>query len=191
MADLAVMPVADYKAACDAVREKTDVTDAIRSGDLAALISAIETGGGVGVATGSFTQVSTGTKTPTLTHNLGTKKVVCLIWIPNDVVFVPKAGYQIFAVSFVNAPAFFGESIQVDCTGYNSGKFSAVSTVKYSTLGLGGVARSPWTTQSNFTSPNVNAGACGSSTVTDNTLSVYSSSSFLAGYTYNYLILGI
>lgn len=191
MADYAVMPIADYKATCDAVREKTDVTDAIKSGDLAALISAIETGCGVGVATGSFTQVSTGTKTPTLTHNLGTKKVACMIWIPNDVTFVPKAGYQIFAMGFFNAPAFFGESIQVDCTGYNGNKFTEVSTVNYKTLGLGGVMRSPWTSQSNFTSCNVNAGAVSLTTVTDNTLVVGSGSSFLAGYTYNYLILGI
>lgn len=317
MNEYAVMPISDYKDACDAIREKSSITDAIRSGDLKALISAIEgNGGGVSgefevdtstnlhdtstdtpnvyingskgeaayngwsatdyipltvgqyyalkatsidgrycafynenkdwvnnlagtgssfttsamncyvifkatspfvrfsattspitnlklynvlitsksglkLATGSFTQVSTSMSTPTITHNLGTKKIVCLVWIPNDVTFVPKAGYQIFAASFVNAPAFFGDSIQVDCTGYNSGKFSEVSTVKYNSLSFGAVGRSPWTTQSNFTAPNVSAGAISGSTITDDTLIFKSSSSFLGGYTYNYLILGM
>lgn len=191
MDEYAVMPISDYKDACDAIREKTSITDAIRSGDLASLILAIEGGGGVKVATGSFTQVSTGVSTPKITHNLGTKKIVCLVWIPNDVVVVPTAGYQIFAASFVNAPAFFGDSIQVDCTKYNPNKFSEVSTVKYNTLSLGAVGRSPWTSQSNFTAPNVSAGAISSSTITDDTLIFKSSSSFIGGYTYNYLILGM
>lgn len=191
MAEYAVMPLSDYDNACDAIRAKTSITDAICSGDLAQLISAIEGGGGVKITTGSFTQVSTTTKTPTITHNLGTKKIICLCWIPNDVMVIPTAGYQIFATAFINAPAFFGESIQVDCTKYNSNKFSDVSTVKYSTLSLCAVMRSPWTSQSNFTSCNVSAGAISGSTVTENTLSVYSSSSFLGGYTYNYIILGV
>jgi hypothetical protein len=190
MAEYAIMPLSDYDNACGAIREKTSITDAICSGDLASLISAIE-GGGLKFATGSFTQVSTSVSTPKITHNLGTKKIVCLCWIPNDVTVVPTAGYQIIAGAFINAPAFFGTSIQVDCTGYNSGKFSDVSTVNYSSISLGAVLRSPWTSQNTFTAPNVSAGAISGSTVTEDTLVFKSSSSFIGGYTYNYIILGV
>ena len=46
MADYAVMPYADYEDACNAVREKTGGTEAIKSGDLRAQIRAIASGGG-------------------------------------------------------------------------------------------------------------------------------------------------
>jgi hypothetical protein len=45
MAEYAVMPVADYLDACNAVREKTGGTAAIKSGDMAAQIRAISGGG--------------------------------------------------------------------------------------------------------------------------------------------------
>ena len=179
----------------EAIRAKTGKTEGMTLDDMPLEIASIGGGGGGGsgakIATGSFTQVSTGASTPTITHNLGTKKIICLCWIPNDVLVVPTAGYQIFATAFINAPAFFGDSIQVDCTGYNSNKFSEVSTVSYKTLALGTVARSPWTSQNNFTSCNVAAGAISSSTVTDDTLIFRSSSSFLGGYTYNYIVFGM
>lgn len=47
MADeYAVMPLSDYEAACDAIREKTGGTDKITSGELAEQISGIVAGGG-------------------------------------------------------------------------------------------------------------------------------------------------
>lgn len=148
-------------------------------------------GGSVKVATGTFTMTSTSGTAPKITHNLGTQKIIALVWASSDEVFVPTAGYQAFAASYVNAPAFFGDSIQVDCTGYNSDKFTEVSTVKYSTLSLGAVGRSPWTSQANFTAPNVSSGASGNSKLTDDTFQFVCSSSFLKGCTYNYLILGM
>lgn len=45
MADYAVMPLADYQDACEAVREKTGSTAAITSGELAGQIRGIESGG--------------------------------------------------------------------------------------------------------------------------------------------------
>lgn len=45
LTDMVIMPGADYKDACDAVREKTGGTDAIKSGVLGAKIRAIPTGG--------------------------------------------------------------------------------------------------------------------------------------------------
>ena len=163
-----------------------DATGALITGVMAA-----GGGGNVKVATGTFTMTSTSGTAPTITHNLGTKKIIALFWALSDEVFVPTAGYQAFAASYVNAPAFFGDSIQVDCTGYNSNKFSEVSTVKYSTLSLGAVGRSPWTSQNTFTAPNVNSGASGNSKLTDDTFQFVCSSSFVKGYTYNYLIIGI
>lgn len=191
MAEFAVMPVEDYKATCDAIREKTDVTEAIKSGDMAALISAIESGGGVGVATGSFTLTSASATTPKLTHNLGTKKLIAMIWMQNDETFVPTAGYQAFAASFINAPAFFGDNIMVDCTGYNSSKFTEVSNVNYKSLSLGGVMRTPWTSQNSFTPCNTIASAISSSGITETTLQIAVGSSMVAKKTFNYIILGI
>ena len=46
MAEFAVMPIEDYRRACDAIREKTETTDPIKSGDMGALIRGIEGGGG-------------------------------------------------------------------------------------------------------------------------------------------------
>lgn len=46
LTDMVIMPGADYQAACDAIREKTEGVGYIRSGDMAELIRSIETGGG-------------------------------------------------------------------------------------------------------------------------------------------------
>lgn len=48
MSDYAFMPFSDYEDACDATREKTGKTDPITSGELAAEIRSIQTGGGGG-----------------------------------------------------------------------------------------------------------------------------------------------
>lgn len=45
--DFAIIPCADYKAACDAIRAKTGKTDLIKSGDMASDIGAIYTGGNI------------------------------------------------------------------------------------------------------------------------------------------------
>ena len=62
MADYAVMPFADYKAACDAVRAKTGGTDAITSGELASQISSNTTSSG-GVSKAIRVAVSASTQT--------------------------------------------------------------------------------------------------------------------------------
>lgn len=46
LTDMVIMPGADYQAACDAIREKTEGVGYIRSGDMAELIRSIETGNG-------------------------------------------------------------------------------------------------------------------------------------------------
>lgn len=181
-------------AIADAIREKTGTTEPLSLDGMAEAIATLSMGGGssnLKMFTGSFTATSTSGTAPVITHNLGTKKIIALFWISKDVTVVPTAGYQVIAVSYVNGPAFFGESIQVDCTGYNSGKFSDVSTVKHSTISYGAVLRSPWTSQANFTAPNVSSGASGNSKLTDDTFQFVCSSSFIKGYTYNYLIIGI
>lgn len=44
MAEFAIMPIADYRKACDAIRAKTGGTEDITSGELEAQILSIETG---------------------------------------------------------------------------------------------------------------------------------------------------
>ena len=44
LTDMVIMPGADYQAACDAIREKTEGVGYIRSGDMAELIRSIEIG---------------------------------------------------------------------------------------------------------------------------------------------------
>ena len=178
----------------DSIRSASGTSDPIKPEEMAAAISMLTLGGegnNLKMFAGSFTATSTGTTAPMITHNLGTKKIIALFWISSDVTVVPTAGYQVIATSYVNGPAFFGESIQIDCTGYNSGKFTEVSTVKHSTISYGAVLRSPWTSQANFTAPNVNSGASGNSKLTDDTFQFVCSSSFIKGYTYNYIIIGI
>ena len=46
--DYAIIPMADYKAACDAIRAKTGKTDLIKSGEMAGEIGGIEVGGSTG-----------------------------------------------------------------------------------------------------------------------------------------------
>jgi hypothetical protein len=55
MAEYAVMPAADYKDACDAVREKTGGTEKIKSGELGNKIRSISGGGGGGVLPPGYT----------------------------------------------------------------------------------------------------------------------------------------
>lgn len=45
MKKLAIMPLSDYVAACDAIREKTNSTDAIKSGEMADKINDIKGNG--------------------------------------------------------------------------------------------------------------------------------------------------
>lgn len=178
----------------DSIRSASGTSDPIKPEDMAAAIGMLTSGGegnNLKMFTGSFTANSTSGTAPTITHNLGTKKIIALFWISEDVTVVPTAGYQVIATSYVNGPAFFGESIQIDCTGYNSGKFTEVSTVKHSTISYGAALRSPWTSQANFTAPNVSSGAAGNSKLTDDTFQFVCSSSFIKGYTYNYIIIGI
>lgn len=181
-------------AIADVIREKTGTSEPLTLDGMAEAISLLSLGGGssnLKMFTGSFTATSTSGTAPVITHNLGTKKIIALFWISSDVTVVPTAGYQVIATSYVNGSAFFGESIKVDCTGYNSGKFTEVSTVKHSTISYGAVLRSPWTSQANFTAPNVSSGASGNSKLTDDTFQFVCSSSFIKGYTYNYLIIGL
>ena len=46
MSGYAIMPYDDYKSACDAIREYSGKSDVIKSGDMAAEITAIGSGGG-------------------------------------------------------------------------------------------------------------------------------------------------
>lgn len=48
MSEFAYMPLSDYEDACDAIRAKTGESGLIKSGDMAAAIGSIETGGGSG-----------------------------------------------------------------------------------------------------------------------------------------------
>lgn len=147
------------------------------------------------IASGTFTMTSNSATTPEIIHNLGTKKIIALFWIAHNEV-VATAGYQTIAASFINTPEFLTESVSVDCTGYNT-KVTEPLVCDFNELCLGSVIRSPWATQANLTLPNVCAGIPSASTITDNSL-IYvtsghnnGSSTFISGYTYNYLIIGL
>lgn len=56
----AIIPLAHYKAACDAIRAKTGKTDLIKSGDMAAEIEDIETGIDTSDATATDTDIVAG-----------------------------------------------------------------------------------------------------------------------------------
>ena len=179
-------------AIADAIRGKTGGTDALTLDQMPEAIAGIESGGGAKVATGSFTMAETSTIFPEIVHNLGTTKIIALFWVDADLV-VPTAGYQLLAAAFVNTPAFIGDSVTVDVTGYNT-KFTEATAVDTSTIALGAIFRSPWTTQANYTAPNIAYFAPGAFTVTEDTLAITNSqgsNNFISGYTYNYLIIGL
>jgi hypothetical protein len=49
----AIMPLEDYKATCDKVREKTDTTEVIKSGDMAGKVEEVYKAGQLSVVSSS------------------------------------------------------------------------------------------------------------------------------------------
>lgn len=70
MSDLVIAQKQDLINIADAIREKTETTDGMGIDEMAALIAAIEAGGGGNIATGSFVP-SEATINMEITHNLG------------------------------------------------------------------------------------------------------------------------
>lgn len=81
LTDYVIMPGADYQAACDKIREKTGKTDLIKSGDLAAAIGSIQSGGGsmfASSAVGILPTVYKGTANSEFTLNFESSAVGAL-----------------------------------------------------------------------------------------------------------------
>lgn len=86
MSDLVIAQKQDLINIADAIREKTETTDGMALDEMAALIAAIEAGGGSIVA-GTYTPASTQSSRVTVTHNLGKE--------PTGVLFAKyHAGYN-------------------------------------------------------------------------------------------------
>ena len=125
-----------------------DYVDAIPSG-----------GGGIQKATGSFTIASSSSaNTPTITHNLGTKKIAAIIY---PVSVTPTNGYHLFYCSYVNVPELVDSGKwSLDFRTYNSTKFPNIVEIdpKNATDAQNirdfGRQSSPWTTQGNWYDAN-------------------------------------
>lgn len=113
--DYAILPTADYKAACDAIRAKTGKTNLIKSGDLAAEIADIETE--------PILQEKTVTENGVITADEGydgLSKVAINVSIPDGYVipnlqnktftengeYVPDDGYHGFSRVTVDVPTY-------------------------------------------------------------------------------------
>lgn len=93
MSDYAVMPIKDYKNACDAVREKTGKTDKIMSGNMAAKITEVFDVGKKSalpntiteIQSGSFTVASDTTDGQYVEISMSEAPTTILLWADKDV----------------------------------------------------------------------------------------------------------
>ena len=152
-------------AEADAIRAKTGGSaqlayDWANNKGFADAIAAIPSGGGgIRKATGSFTIASSSSaNTPTITHNLGTKKIAAIIY---PVSITATGGYQMFYCSYVNVPELVDSGKwSLDFRAYNSTKFPNIvevdpkSATDAQSIRDFGRQSSPWTTQNNWYDAN-------------------------------------
>lgn len=152
---------ADLTSVANAIRAKSGGSSqlAFPSGFVSEIQAIPSGGGGIQKATGSFTIASSSSaNTPTITHNLGTKKIAAIIY---PVSVTPDAGYRLFYCSYVNVPELVDSGKwSLDFRAYNSKKFPDIVEVdpknatdaKY----IRDLSRqsSPWTTQNNWYDAN-------------------------------------
>ena len=122
MSDRAIMPFADYKAACDAIREKTDSTDLIKSGDMAGLINGISGGSGGSIETFTvscdYTNEVTGIIFSYIDKNLE-HQVATLGFNENELsVEVLKNSFILFTSIVISQNANGGFNINIDSNNY-------------------------------------------------------------------------
>lgn len=79
---------------------------------MAALIKSIEAGGGAGIATGSFTNISQGNYSTEITHGLGTiPKIVIILW--DDITLDSVNGTTLYIGGFAYQDGEFNNSVKM------------------------------------------------------------------------------
>ena len=79
---------------------------------MAALIKSIEAGGGAGIATGSFTNISQGNYSTEITHGLGTiPKIVIILW--DDITLYSVNGTTLYIGGFAYQDGEFNNSAKM------------------------------------------------------------------------------
>ena len=106
--------ITNAKAAIKAAIEGKGVT--VPTGTLldgmAALIKSIEAGGGAGIATGSFTNISQGNYSTEITHGLGTiPKIVIILW--DDITLNSVNGTNLYIGGFAYQDGEFNNSVKM------------------------------------------------------------------------------
>lgn len=148
----------DIQNIANAIRAKNGSSDTYKVSEMATAIQNIPSGGSSQrKATGTFTN-ATDTKMPTITHNLGTTRIALIVYPTTDISY--SAGYLPMNFVYVNYCQIAADdgitSVNYDYTGYNS-KFTDPVNVPIdagNTRVANGNA-SPWTTQSSWTSANM------------------------------------
>ena len=175
MADLIYMAKSKWLNLLDSIRAKGGTSALMTADQAKAAVEAIPSGGGgAQKATGSFTIASSSkVNTPTITHNLGTKKIAAIIY-PVSVAAVN--GYHIFYCSYVNVPELIDSgNWSLDFRAYNSTKFPDIVEVDPKNATDAQYIRdfsrqsSPWTTQNNWYDANNDWTFDKSVELTDNT----------------------
>lgn len=148
-------------------------------------------GGGIRSVDGTVTLASSA-NFPTITHNLGTKKVAGFI-IPHYEI-VASAGYQEYLCYFINWTAFISDSETwvKDFTQYNSTRFPNPITVTNSEIKTRLTDRgysSPWTSQSDQWAGTYESGIG----YTDNTVTFYMAggNTYWSSGTYYYKVFAL
>lgn len=173
----------------NAIRAKTGGTADIVADEFPQAIEAIPSGGAI-QATGQFTILSI-TAPPTITHNLGTKKICGIIYPAEEL--VGTQGYQAFYAEFFNiADTLSTSSFSYDFSSYNT-KPDNVGTVVFpnNEQRIGALHFTPWNTQSGWSTSTAN-GSTGikysECVFTENTFTI--NRNFQAG-TYKYIIWSV
>ena len=106
--------ITNAKAAIKAAVEGKGVTvpDGTLLDGMAALIESIEAGGGAGIATGSFTNISQGNYSTEITHGLGTiPKIVIILW--DDITLDSVNGTTLYIGGFAYQDGEFNNSVKM------------------------------------------------------------------------------
>ena len=106
--------ITNAKAAIKAAVEGKGVTvpDGTLLDGMAALIKSIEAGGGAGIATGSFTNISQGNYSTEITHGLGTiPKIVIILW--DDITLDSVNGTTLYIGGFAYQDGEFNNSVKM------------------------------------------------------------------------------
>lgn len=155
---------------------------------LAEAVVNVASGGGVAKAEGTVT-LANDANFPTITHNLGTKKVAIVIYPIADV--IPHGNYRNWIYECVNYPAILeGTTFNLDYRQYNSTKFPDIVQVDVDEdrfrVANGNV--SPATSQSNWYQGTMSSDIQSTVSFTDNSVTITGS---FASSTYKWIVYAL